>query len=101
MVVMQRFDAERALQLIESRKIKHSQWVPTMFVRMLKLPEQVRKKYDCSTLEVAVDAAAPCPIPVKEVMPDWWGPVLHEYYAGTEGNGFCALNSEEWLAHKG
>ncbi len=100
-VVMEHFDAERALEYIETYKITHSQWVPTMFVRMLKLPEEVRTKYDVSTLQCAIHAAAPCPIPVKEQMIDWWGPVLFEYYAGTEGNGFVQLNSEEWLAHKG
>jgi len=100
-VIMEHFDAEESLKLIEKYKITHSQWVPTMFVRMLKMPEEVRKKYDVSSLQVAIHAAAPCPIPVKEQMIDWWGPVIHEYYAGSEGNGFCALNSEEWLAHKG
>lgn len=99
--VMQRFDAERALKLIEAERITHSQWVPTMFVRMLKLPEAVRNRYDCSSQEVALHAAAPCPIPVKEQMLAWWGPILHEYYAGTENNGFCAITSPEWLAHKG
>jgi len=100
-VVMDHFDAERALEYIEQYRITHSQWVPTMFVRMLKLPEEVRARYDVSSLECAIHAAAPCPIPVKEQMIDWWGPVLYEYYAGTEANGFVQLNSEEWLAHKG
>ncbi len=99
--VMQRFDAERALQLIEAERITHSQWVPTMFVRMLKLPEDGRLKYDCSSQAVALHAAAPCPVPVKEAILEWWGPILHEYYAGTENNGFCAITSEEWMAHKG
>jgi len=100
-VVMEHFDAERALEYIQNYQITHSQWVPTMFVRMLKLPEEVRMSYDVSSLQCAIHAAAPCPIPVKEQMIDWWGPVLYEYYAGTEGNGFVQLNSEEWLAHKG
>lgn len=100
-VVMEHFDAEESLKLIEKYKITHSQWVPTMFVRMLKMPEDVRKKYDVSSLKVAIHAAAPCPIPVKQQMIEWWGPVIYEYYAGSEGNGFCAINSEEWLAHKG
>ena len=100
-IAMEHFDAEDALKLIEKHKITHSQWVPTMFVRMLKLPEEVRTKYDVSSLKVAIHAAAPCPVPVKEQMIDWWGPVIFEYYAGTEGNGFCAINSEEWLSHKG
>jgi len=100
-VVMEHFDAERALEYIQTYSITHSQWVPTMFVRMLKLPEDVRAKYDVSSLQCAIHAAAPCPVPVKEQMIDWWGPVLYEYYAGTEGNGFVQLNSEEWLAHRG
>ena len=100
-VVMEHFEAEFALQCIEQYKITHSQWVPTMFVRMLKLPEEVRLKYDVSSLSCAIHAAAPCPIPIKEQMIDWWGPVIYEYYAGTEGNGFVQLNSDEWLAHKG
>ena len=100
-VVMEHFEAERALRYIEQYRITHSQWVPTMFVRMLKLPEATRKRYDLSSLRCAIHAAAPCPIPVKEQMIAWWGPVLYEYYAGTEGNGFVQLNSQEWLAHKG
>ncbi|MDP6472889.1 MAG: AMP-binding protein [Pseudomonadales bacterium] len=100
-VVMENFEAEDALRCIETYQITHSQWVPTMFIRMLKLPEEVRLRYDVSRLQCAIHAAAPCPIPVKEQMIEWWGPVIHEYYAGTEGNGFVQLNSEEWLAHKG
>lgn len=100
-VVMEHFDAEQSLKLIEKYKATHSQWVPTMFVRMLKMPEDIRLKYDVSSLEVAIHAAAPCPVPVKEQMIAWWGPVIYEYYAGSEGNGFCALDSHEWLAHKG
>ncbi len=100
-VVMEHFDPEQALALIGKYKTTHSQWVPTMFVRMLKLPEAARKKYDVSAMKVAIHAAAPCPIPVKKQMIEWWGPVIYEYYAGTEGNGFCAINSQEWLAHPG
>ncbi len=100
-VVMQHFEAEYALQCIQDYRITHSQWVPTMFVRMLKLPEEVRAKYDVSSLQVAIHAAAPCPIPIKEQMIGWWGKVIFEYYAGTEGNGFVQLNSDEWLSHKG
>jgi len=100
-IVMEHFDPEEALRLIGKYKTTHSQWVPTMFVRMLKLPEEVRKKYDVSAMKVAIHAAAPCPIPVKRRMIEWWGPVIFEYYAGTEGNGFCAIKSEEWLAHPG
>ena len=100
-VVMDHFDPETTLQLIQDRKVTFGQFVPTMFVRMLKLPDEVRGRYDVSSLQVAVHAAAPCPVDVKERMIEWWGPVIHEYYAGTEGNGFCWANSEDWLAHKG
>jgi acyl-CoA synthetase (AMP-forming)/AMP-acid ligase II len=100
-IVMEHFDAEHALALIERYRVTASQWVPTMFVRMLKLPEAVRGRYDVSSMKIAVHAAAPCPVPIKEQMIDWWGPVLYEYYAGTEGNGFTSITSEEWLAHKG
>ncbi len=100
-VVMEHFDAEQALAMIEKHRVTHSQWVPTMFVRMCKLPDAVRAKYDVSSLQVAIHAAAPCPVEVKEKMIGWWGPVLFEYYAGTEGQGFVAINSEEWLQHKG
>jgi acyl-CoA synthetase (AMP-forming)/AMP-acid ligase II len=100
-IVMENFDPELALQYIGKYKATASQWVPTMFVRMLKLPEKVRKQYDVSSLKVAIHAAAPCPIPIKKQMIDWWGPIIFEYYAGTEGNGFCAIDSQEWLAHEG
>ena len=100
-VVMTHFDAEEALKNIEKYKANISQWVPTMFVRMLKLPEEVRKKYDVSSMKSAIHAAAPCPIEVKKQMIEWWGPVLHEYYAGTEGNGFCYINSADWMKHPG
>lgn len=100
-VVMEHFDAEEALRYIEKYKINSSQWVPTMFVRMLKLPDDVRTKYDVSSMQCAIHAAAPCPVDVKHKMIDWWGPVINEYYAGTEGNGICAINSEEWLSHPG
>ena len=100
-VIMERFDPEEALALIEKHQLTHGQFVPTMFVRMLKLPEADRLRYDVSSLKVAIHAAAPCPVPVKQAMMDWWGPVIHEYYAGTEGNGFCAAGPQEWLAHPG
>lgn len=100
-VAMENFDAELALDLIGKYNISHSQWVPTMFVKMLKLPEEVRTKYDVSSMRVAIHAAAPCPKPVKKQMIEWWGPVIYEYYAGTEGNGFCFITSEEWLTHEG
>ena len=100
-VVMEKFDPETALATIEKYKITDGQFVPTHFVRMLKLPEEVRNKYDVSTLKCAIHAAAPIPIPVKEAMIAWWGPVLYEYYAGTEGNGSTFITSQEWLNKKG
>jgi long-chain acyl-CoA synthetase len=100
-VVMEKFDPEQALALIEKYKADCGQFVPTHFVRMLKLPPEVRGRYDVSSMRSAVHAAAPCPIPVKEQMIAWWGPVIHEYYAGTEGNGFCYIGSADWLTHKG
>ncbi|HUO90928.1 MAG TPA: acyl-CoA synthetase [Rhizomicrobium sp.] len=100
-VVMEHFDAEESLKAIERHKASASQWVPTMFVRMLKLPLEVRLKYDVSSMKSAIHAAAPIPIEVKRKMIEWWGPVLHEYYAGTEGNGMCYVNSADWLTHPG
>ncbi len=99
--VMEHFDAETALSLIQKHRITHSQWVPTMFVRMLKLEPEVRSRFDLSSMRVAVHAAAPCPVDVKQRMIDWWGPIIHEYYAGTENNGFCAITPAEWLRHRG
>lgn len=100
-VIMEHFDAEELLRLVERHRITHMQVVPTMFSRLLKLPEEIRRRYDVSSLTHVIHAAAPCPIPVKEQMIAWWGPIIHEYYGGTEGNGLCALSSTEWLAHKG
>jgi fatty-acyl-CoA synthase len=100
-VVMERFDPEAALAAIERFRVTHSQWVPTMFVRLLKLPEEVRRKYDHSSLRVAIHAAAPCPPEVKQAMIDWWGPVLYEYYAATEANGITFVDSHEWLERPG
>lgn len=100
-VVMERFDPVEALRLIERYRITHSQWVPTMFIRMLRLPPEERTKYDLSSLQFAIHAAAPCPVPVKEQMMEWWGPILYEYYGGTEGNGGTAITPGEWLQHKG
>ena len=99
--VMEKFDAEEALSAIQHERITHSQWVPTMFVRMLKLPPETLAGFDVSSMRYAIHAAAPCPIDVKEKMIAWWGPIIHEYYAGTENNGFCAITTAEWLAHKG
>ena len=100
-VVMPRFDPEAALGALERYRITHSQWVPTMFVRLLKLPDAVRGRYDLSSLRMAIHAAAPCPVEVKRQMLGWWGPIIHEYYGGTEGNGMTRINSREWLAHPG
>lgn len=100
-VIMRRFDAAASLELIETESITHSQWVPTMFVRLLRLPESKRRAFDLSSHRYAIHAAAPCPVHVKEAMLDWWGPILYEYYSGTEGNGQTAIGPEEWLAHKG
>lgn len=100
-VVMERFEAENALAMIDKYHITHAQWVPTHFVRMLKLPAEVRARYDCSSLQSVFHAAAPCPIAVKQAMIDWWGPIVHEYYAGTEGTGLTAISAAEWLQKKG
>ena len=100
-IVMEHFDPREALRQIERHRVTHSQWVPTHFVRLLKLPPEERAAHDLSSLRYAIHAAAPCPVPVKEQMLAWWGPVLHEYYGGTEGNGLTALGPQEWLAHRG
>jgi long-chain acyl-CoA synthetase len=100
-VMMKRFDAEQALAAIQEHHVTHAQFVPTMFVRMLQLPPEVRARYDVSSLRVAIHAAAPCPVEVKQKMIDWWGPVLVEYYAGTEGNGMTAVDSATWLTRPG
>lgn len=100
-VVMDRFDAERSLKLIEQYDITHATWVPTHFVRLLKLPAGVREKYDHRSLRAVIHAAAPCPVPIKQAMIDWWGPIVHEYYSGTEQCGITALSAREWLARPG
>ena len=100
-VVMEHFDPEHYLSLIPQYRVTHSQLVPTMFSRMLKLPAEVRNQYQRSTLEIAIHAAAPCPVQVKQQMIDWWGPIIHEYYGATEGLGFTACDSAQWLAHPG
>lgn len=100
-IIMERFDPELYLELVPQFQVTHSQLVPTMFSRMLKLPEEVRARADVSSLEFAVHAAAPCPVKIKEAMIEWWGPIIHEYYGATEGLGFTALDSHEWLEHKG
>ncbi len=100
-IVMEQFDPAQYLDLISRYRVTHSQVVPTMLSRLLKLPEEVRRASDVSSLEVIIHAAAPCPIPVKEKMIEWFGPKLLEYYAATEGNGLTLCDSEDWLAHKG
>ena len=100
-VIMERFDPVDYLRLIEEYQITHTQLVPTMFTRMLKLPAEERQRFDLSSLEIAIHAAAPCPVKIKEQMIEWWGPIIHEYYGATEGLGFTTCDSEEWLAHPG
>jgi fatty-acyl-CoA synthase len=100
-VVMERFDAALALRYLDQYEITHSQWVPTMFSRILKLPDEQRTGHDWSSHQVAVHAAAPCPVEVKRQMFDLWGPIIYEYYAGTELNGFTLCTPEDWLGHPG
>ena len=100
-VVMEKFDPQKALALIEEHRVTHSQWVPIMFVRMLKLPQEIRDAYDTSSMQMAIHAAAPCPVEVKEKMIDWWGEVIVEYYAASEGIGATIIDSANWLTHKG
>lgn len=100
-VVMPKFDPEAALAAIERFRITHVQMVPTMFVRLLKLPEAVQTRYDLSSLRIVVHAAAPCPVPIKQAMMDWLGPIIHEYYGGSEGNGSTRIGPEEWLRKPG
>ena len=100
-IIMDHFDPVEYLSLIDRYQITHTQVVPTMFVRLLKLDRAIRERFDMSSLICAIHASAPCPKEVKYEMIDWWGPVLYEYYAGTESNGFVACNSKEWLEHPG
>jgi len=100
-IVMPKFDAEAVLRLIETHRVTHAQFVPTMFVRMLKLPDAVRKSYDVSSLQCVIHAAAPCPVDVKHRMMKWFGPIIHEYYGGTEGFAGTTIDPQEWLAHPG
>jgi len=96
-----RFDPEELLQLIERHRVTHLHMVPTMFVRLLKLPADVRAKYDLSSLKFVVHAAAPCPPDIKRAMIEWWGPVINEYYGATETGAVVFCTAEEWLAHPG
>ncbi|MDE2416139.1 MAG: AMP-binding protein, partial [Comamonadaceae bacterium] len=100
-VIMERFDAEAALALITRHRVTHSQWVPTMFGRLLKLPQEVRSRYDLTSQRMAIHAAAPCPVDVKRAMLDWWGDILLEYYAGSEGCGTTMITSTEWRQRPG
>lgn len=100
-IIMPRFDAETVLRLIETHRVTHAQFVPTMFVRMLKLPAAVRSSYDVSSLRCVIHAAAPCPVGVKRQMMDWFGPIIHEYYGGTEGFAGTTIGPQEWLEHPG
>jgi long-chain acyl-CoA synthetase len=100
-IVMERFDAAEYLRLISHHRVTHTQAVPTMFSRLLKLPAEIRESADVSSLEAVTHGAAPCPVPVKEQMIEWWGPILYEYYSATEGHGFTFCDSYQWLAHKG
>ena len=100
-ILMPRFDAETVLRLIETHRVTHAQFVPTMFARMLKLPRAVRERYDVSSLRCVIHAAAPCPVDVKHRMMAWFGPIIHEYYGGTEGFAGTTIGPEEWLAHPG
>ena len=100
-VLMERFDAEAALALIERHRVTVAQFVPTHFSRMLALPEDVRSRYDLSSLQSVFHAGAPCPVPLKRAMVDWWGPVIHEFYSGTEGIGITVMPCAEWLERPG
>jgi acyl-CoA synthetase (AMP-forming)/AMP-acid ligase II len=101
LVLMERFDPEECLRLIQEHRVTHAQFVPTMFVRMLKLPDDVRAGYDVSSLRSVVHAAAPCAPEVKRRMIEWWGPIVHEYYSGTEGMGMTWIGPEAALSHPG
>ena len=100
-IIMEKFDAEEFLQLVGRHRVTQSQLVPTMFVRMLKLPDEVRLRYDTSSLKGAIHAAAPCPVDVKARMIEWWGPIIIEYYGASESNGVTVSTSAEWLSHRG
>jgi acyl-CoA synthetase (AMP-forming)/AMP-acid ligase II len=100
-VLMDRFDPEAALNAIDRHRVTLGQFVPTMFIRMLKLAPEVRERYDLASLRCVIHASAPCPVWVKQDMIAWWGPILHEYYGGTEGMGTTRITSDEWLAHPG
>jgi fatty-acyl-CoA synthase len=100
-VFMEKFEPLAALSLIERYRITHSQWVPTMFIRMLKLREEERESFDLSSHVAAIHAAAPCPAEIKRQMIDWWGPIVFEYYGGSEGNGLTSIDSQEAMQRPG
>ncbi len=100
-VVMEKFDAEGTLDAIQRHRVTHAQFVPVMFVRMLKLLDTVRDSYDLSSLKRVMHAAAPCPVEIKKQMIDWWGPIIDEYYASSEAIGSTLITAEDWLAHPG
>jgi fatty-acyl-CoA synthase len=100
-VVMEKFDPELALECIQRYRVTHGQFVPAMFVRMLKLPDTVRNSYDLTSLKRVVHAAAPCPVDIKKQMIDWWGPIIDEYYGSSEAVGASFIRAEEWLVHPG
>jgi long-chain acyl-CoA synthetase len=100
-VVMNKFEPEEFLKAIERYKITDVMVVPTMFIRLLALPVEVRNRYDLTSLKRVIHAAAPCPMPAKQAMIKWLGPIIEEFYAGSEGIGFVKINSAEWLAHVG
>jgi long-chain acyl-CoA synthetase len=100
-IIMEQFDAEHALAIIEEFRVTHLGAVPTMFVRLLKLPREMRERYDLSSLKMVLHGTGPCGRDVKQAMIDWLGPILYENYGGTEGNGLCAIDSREWVLHPG
>lgn len=100
-VVMEKFTPEAALDVIRDRGVTHTQMVPTMFVRLLRLPDDAKAAADVSTLRAVIHAGAPCPVEVKRQMIEWWGPIVHEYYASTESCGLTWVTSEQWLSHPG
>jgi acyl-CoA synthetase (AMP-forming)/AMP-acid ligase II len=100
-LLFETFDAQAMLQAIDKYRPERGQFVPTMFIRMLKLPPEVRERYDVSSLQVAIHSAAPCPVETKRAMIDWWGPVLEEIYGGTENAGSTMISSDEWLRNPG
>lgn len=100
-VIMRKFDAEAALALIERHQVTHSQWVPTMFTRLLALPNKCKRKYSTSSLKAAIHAAAPCPKDVKLAMLDWWGDVIYEFYAGSEAIGASVIGPRDWRMRPG